>query len=108
LVQWNFSLTTYCAPIWDKPVDALGVVEVLSVLAPVRTRIPETGSRLRGRIEMIFDFAKARNWRAGENPAQWKGNLAHLLSRRPKLARVHFASMLTKICRASCGSCEIG
>jgi len=66
---------------------------VLSCLRPVWTRVPETASRLRGRIEAVFDFARAHGHRAGENPAAWKGNLAHLLAQRPKLARAHQAAM---------------
>ncbi|HEV7455620.1 MAG TPA: hypothetical protein VGN96_02490 [Roseococcus sp.] len=34
----------------------------------LHTRTPETASRLRGRIEAVLDFARARGWRAGENP----------------------------------------
>jgi integrase len=27
-------------------------------------------------IAAVFDFAKARHWRSGENPAAWRGNIA--------------------------------
>jgi integrase len=58
------------------------------VLRSVWTKTPETASRLRGRIESVMDFAKANGWRSGENPARWKGNLAELLPRPDKLARI--------------------
>jgi integrase len=32
---------------------------------------PETANRLRGRIENVLDWAKARGARAGDNPASW-------------------------------------
>ena len=55
---------------------------------------PETASRLRGRIEAVLDFATARGWRKGENPARWKGHLANLLPKRSKIAAVeHHAAL---------------
>jgi integrase len=64
----------------------------LGVLKPLWQSIPETASRLRGRIEAVLDFAKARGLRSGENPALWKGNLAHLLPKRAK-SRGHHGAM---------------
>lgn len=54
----------------------------------LHTRTPETASRLRGRIEAVLDFARARGWRAGENPARWRGHLAELLPSPRKLRLV--------------------
>ena len=91
--QWQQTLGDFCAPIWDRPVDAIDTQAVLSVLKPVWAAKPETASRLRGRIEAVLDFAKAHKLRAGENPAAWKGNLALILPRRQKLSKVHLAAM---------------
>jgi integrase len=91
--QWRVTLETYCAPIWAMPVDEVGREAILDVLQPLWQRVPETASRLRGRIEAVLDFAKAHGWRSGENPAAWRGNLAHILPKRQKLARGHFAAM---------------
>ena len=33
--------------------------------------IPETASRLRGRIEAVLDWAATRGYRSGDNPARW-------------------------------------
>jgi integrase len=55
--------------------------------------MPETASRLRGRFEAVLDAAKAQGYRSGENPAAWRGHLAHLLPKRAKLARGHHAAM---------------
>lgn len=43
---------------------------VLKVLKPVWERTPETGRRLRSRIERIFDWAKPLKLYDGENPAR--------------------------------------
>jgi integrase len=90
--QWN-AIQAQCASVWPKPVNSIGVIEVLDVLKPIWVSTPETGSRVRGRIESILDFARAKNWRCGENPATWRGHLEHLLPRRQKVEQSHFAAM---------------
>jgi integrase len=60
---------------------------------------PETASRLRGRIEAVLDYAKARGWRDGENPARWRGHVANLLPPRGKLRPHHPALPWAEISR---------
>ena len=73
-------------------VSEVDVPAVLSVLTPIWQKIPATAGRVRNRIEAVLDYAKAHNWRTGENPARWKGGLAHLLPKRVKVdARHHRA-----------------
>jgi integrase len=91
--QWRVTLTTYGAPLYPFPVDQVDTAAVLAVLTPLWQRAPETASRLRGRIEAVLDAAKAQGYRSGENPAQWKGNLAHLLAKRGILTRGHHAAL---------------
>jgi Phage integrase central domain len=91
--QWRTTLETYAAPLYGLPVDQVGTDAVLDVLKPLWQAIPETASRLRGRIEAVLDFAKAHGWRSGENPAAWRGHLALILPKRGKLSRGHHAAM---------------
>ena len=65
------TIDDYCGPILDVPIDAIDTQAVLGVLQPLWARIPETASRLRGRIEAVLDYAKANGLRSGENPAAW-------------------------------------
>jgi len=84
--QWRATLAAYAFPMMgDKPVDAIGVDDVLRALTPIWSSKPETASRVRGRIERVLDFARARGLRSGENPARWRGHLDKLL---PKHSRV--------------------
>jgi integrase len=83
----------YCAAIRDRPVAALTTEDALRVLKPVWQARPETASRLRGRCERVWDFAKARGLCAGDNPFRWRGHLAALLPKRSHLSRGHFAAM---------------
>jgi integrase len=91
--QWKSTLTTYGAPLRSKPVDTIITDDVLAVLKPIWMQIPETASRVRGRIEKVLDAAKAKGFREGENPARWRGHLDHLLPKPSKLARGHHAAM---------------
>ncbi|WP_243634621.1 tyrosine-type recombinase/integrase [Roseicella frigidaeris] len=93
--QWRSTLDTYAAPlIGDLPVAELTTENVLACLTPIWTEKPETATRLRGRIEAVLDYAAARGWREGPNPARWRGHLANLLPRRSKVARVeHHAAL---------------
>jgi integrase len=63
------------------------------VLQPVWSAIPETASRLRGRIENILDAAKAKGLMTGDNPARWRGHLKSLLPARQRLTRGHHAAL---------------
>ncbi len=93
--QWRTTLATYTFPtIGQKSVRDVALADVLACLKPLWPRVPETASRLRGRIESILDYAAVNGWRTGDNPARWKGNLAHLLPAKAKVAHVrHFPAV---------------
>jgi integrase len=93
--QWTATLAAYAYPvIGGLPVQWVDTGLVLKVLEPIWTAKPETASRLRGRLESILDFAKARGYRDGENPARWRGHLDKLLPARSKVRAIeHHAAL---------------
>jgi integrase len=93
--QWKSTLATYANPVFGGlAVGDVDVGVILRALEPIWTTKPETASRLRGRIEAVLDWAKARGYRQGDNPARWKGHLALLLPSRSKIQRVrHHAAL---------------
>ena len=93
--QWRSTLATYAFPVFgDTPVAAVDTGAVMRVLEPIWSKKTETASRLRGRIESVLDYAAARGWRQGENPARWRGHLQKLLPARAKVQRVeHHAAL---------------
>lgn len=93
--QWSATLATYAYPaIGGLPVQAIDTALVLKVIEPIWTVKPETAGRLRGRVESILDYAKARGYRGSENPARWRGHLDKLLPARSKVrAIVHHAAL---------------
>ena len=87
--QWRSTLETYAWPIFgDKPVAAIDTDDVTTALEPIWHGKTETATRLRGRIEAILDYAGARKWRSGDNPARWRGHLATILAPPRKVAPV--------------------
>jgi len=91
--QWRSTLREHGKGLWSTPVNEIDTEAVLKVLKPIWKKVPETASRVRGRIEKVLDAARARKLREGENPARWRGHLDHLLPRREKLTRGHHAAM---------------
>lgn len=91
--QWHMTLTVYAKPLRDKLVNEISTADVLEVLRPIWQKIPETASRVRGRIENVLDAAKVQGFRSGENPAAWRGHLKLILPARQKLTRGHHAAM---------------
>jgi integrase len=91
--QWHNSLSTYAFPIiGSMPVSDIDTDDVLEVLLPVWQILPTTAQRVRNRIELILDAAKAKKYRVGENPARWRGHLDKLLPHH-KNSSVQFPSM---------------
>ena len=87
--QWRTTLDTYAAPVMGAlPVGDVETGHVMQVLEPMWQDKPETASRLRGRVEAVLDYATARGWRKGDNPARWRGHIANLLPRRTKVRAV--------------------
>lgn len=65
-VQWRQTLARSVLPeIGEMDVAAVGLPEVLGVLTPIWTATPVTASRVRNRIELILDAAKALGLRTG-------------------------------------------
>ena len=87
--QWQNSLACYAYPVlgW-RSVGEIELPQVLEVLDPIWTTKTETASRLRGRLELVLDWAAARGHRKGLNPARWRGHLGKLLARPSKVAKV--------------------
>jgi integrase len=93
--QWQNTLVAYVSPKFGSaPVAEVDVGMVMKAIEPLWTTKPETAGRVRGRIEAVLDWAKARGYRDGENPARWRGHLSNLLPARTKVRAVkHHAAL---------------
>jgi integrase len=87
--QWGATLKTYAYPIIGQlHVADVKQTHVLQILEPIWASKTETATRLRGRIENVLDWARARGYRTDENPARWRGHLDKLLSAPEKTTKV--------------------
>jgi len=85
---WASSLKRLAYPaLGEMNVAAIGTDDVTGVLRPIWETTTETADRVRGRIERILDYARTQGWREGENPARWRGHLAHILPKPSSVAR---------------------
>ena len=94
--QWGNTLAQHAYPlIGALSVQDIGLPQVLAVLEPIWRTKTETASRLRGRIELVLDWATARGYRVGLNPARWRGHLDKMLPKPSKVAKVeHHPALL--------------
>lgn len=87
--QWGSTLSTYAYPvIGGLSAQDVDTDHILKILQPIWATKSETAARVRGRIEVILDWAKVRGFRAGENPARWRGHMEILLPARSKVREV--------------------
>lgn len=93
--QWVNTLNTYASPVIGKlRVNEISTDQVMQILKPIWYDKTDTAKRVRGRIEIVLDYAKANKKRDGENPARWVENLKHLLPSPEKIAPVeHHAAL---------------
>jgi integrase len=93
--QWVNTLAQHVYPtLGALPVAEIDTALVMKAIEPIWKTIPETASRVRGRIEIVLDWARVAGYRSGENPARWRGHLDHLLPAKSKLQRVeHHAAL---------------
>jgi integrase len=84
--QWRYGVRVYCESIIDVPIPDIDTDMVLGILGPVWSEKPETGRRLRERIEAVVSSGYVRLGLTDKaNPARWKGWLDD--SELPRLDR---------------------
>ena len=77
--QWVSTIRTHASPILgDMYLDEIETTHIQAVLMPIWLKIPETASRVRGRIEKILSAAITHKHRQASNPAVWAGHLENL------------------------------
>jgi len=73
--QWINTLRDHVFPIIGaNPVDQIGTADVLDVLSPIWTSKPETARRVRQRLAVVLDWARAAGHRSGDNPVALIGD----------------------------------
>jgi len=100
--DWERTLVRFVFPtLGNLPVASIDTPLVLKVIKPLWERVPETASRVRGRIEAVLGWATVHHYRTGDNPARWRQHLEHALPSRSEIARVEHHAALPYIQVAS-------
>jgi integrase len=67
--QWLSTLKEFATPkIGEKKIRDVTTAHILEVLTPIWTEKPETARRVRQRLRVVFDWAKASGFYSGDNP----------------------------------------
>ena len=86
--QWRTTLEQYANPtIGSLPVNQITVDHIHSLLEPIWLQKTETASRLRGRIQVVLNYAIVKRMMPAPNPATWDGNLSALLPSKSKTTK---------------------
>jgi integrase len=72
------------------PIDQIEPKEILAALSPIWTAKPETASRVKQRLRAVFDYAKAKGWRTGDNPVD---GITKVLPKHHGKTKEHFAAL---------------
>ena len=76
-----------------QPVNKITPDKVQKALADVWTRYPAQGRRALDMIARVLDFAKAKGFRSGDNPAAWKGCHQYRLPKRRTTDKSHYSAL---------------
>ena len=86
--QWRSTLEQYAYPtIGSLPVSQITVDHIHSLLETIWLQKTETASRLRGRIQVVLNYAIVKKMMSAPNPATWDGNLSALLPSKSKATK---------------------
>ena len=105
---WRNSLANHVLPkIGKKLISDIDRNDILEVLEPVWYEKTDMASKLRGRIERIFDYASFKGWYDKPNPARWKNNLDMVLASPKALLRDnHHYALSSKHLAEVCQRCR--
>jgi integrase len=89
--QWIASLERNVPKeLWERPIAKVTAPALFDALRALQARIPETASRVRQRLEAIFEDAQFRG-QCSENPARAIRRKLH--EAQPNVKKSHFASL---------------
>ena len=91
--QWRRSLLHDCKGLHAKPINSITDADCRKVVMPVWKRTPETGLRVRKRLERVLSYAEAHGMREGRNPARWSGHFKEAMVGSDKLKPKHLPAM---------------
>lgn len=86
--RWFHCLNHHAKGLHHRSISDIKTRDVYKILEPIWTVKTETASRTRLYIEAVLSWAKTMDYRQGENPAMWRGNLDQLLAPKNRVSPV--------------------
>jgi integrase len=86
-------LHVHAAPLTQKRVAEITPDMIQSALKELWARTPNQARRTLSMFERVFDYAKAKGFRVGDNPCAWKGNMEYRFPRQRAQDRKHHSAM---------------
>lgn len=86
--RWHHCLHTHAKALHHLPITEIRTIDVYKTLEPIWVSKTETASRTRLYVEAVLSWAKTMDYRKGENPATWRGNLDQLLTSKERISPV--------------------
>jgi integrase len=86
--KWKRTVQVHAKVLHGKRIDQIVTKDIEAVLEPIWLKTPVAAADVRQHLEAIFDAAKAKGHRHGDNPAAWKGNLQHLMPNTKRKGKV--------------------
>jgi hypothetical protein len=80
-------------PLAKVPVSKVTPDLIQSALAETWTRCPAQARRALAMWERVLDFARAKGWRNGDNPASWRGMHEYRFPKRKMTGVRHYAAL---------------
>jgi integrase len=80
-------------PLAKVPVSEITPDLIQSALEGLWVRCPAQGRRALAMWERVLDFARAKGWRNGDNPASWRGMHEYRFPKRLKTDKCHHSAL---------------
>jgi integrase len=81
------------APLAGKRVGEITVDQIQETLKELWARAPNQARRTLSMFERVFDYAKAKGFRVGDNPCAWRGNMEYRFPRQRAQSGKHHPAM---------------
>lgn len=91
--SWVPLIERHAGPLCTMPVEKITAAEIAAQLRKVQAQAPAQAAALQALLARIFSYAKAAGYREGDNPADWRGSLTHMMAPLGKPATRHHPAL---------------
>jgi integrase len=86
-------LLSHCKPLAEIPVNKIDKAMIIDTFTDLYKNHPDQALRALRMCKQVLDYAIAKDYRSGPNPAEWRGHLEHIFPERPKANNNHYPQL---------------